>query len=102
MAAGRQQIVELIKADARALIQILAMIEVRGADHRGTLPRENEHRSTVTLVQEGEGLRHGQAPARQQQMTATQRAQLARRIGQAQALGPRAGGHGQHPTTQCQ
>ncbi|MOA21507.1 hypothetical protein D3C78_1420020 [compost metagenome] len=60
--ASRQQIVEFLAADARALIEILTMIEVRGADHRRAFPRENEHRTPVALMHESERLRHRQTP----------------------------------------
>ncbi|MNN79633.1 hypothetical protein D3C81_1962940 [compost metagenome] len=71
-----QQILELLAADARALVQVLAMIQVGGADHGGTFPGEHKHRPAIARVQESERLCHRQTPARQQQMTATQRPQL--------------------------
>ncbi len=100
--ASGEQIVELFAGNACAVVEVFAVIEVRGAHHRRAFPRKHEHRAPIARMQKGERLRHRQTPTRQQQMTAAQRSQLPWCLSRTQPFGPWAGGNGQHTRAQLQ
>ena len=53
-------------------LQVAAVVHVGGSYQRGTLPGECKHGATVLRVHQADGLCHGQAPCRQDQVAAAQ------------------------------
>ena len=62
--AARRKIVDLGARDPGLLVEIVAVVDVRGADERRAFPGDGEDRSTVVGVEEGDRLRERQTPAR--------------------------------------
>jgi len=90
---GVEQIRHLGRGNACLNIQVQAVVQVRSTHQHGAFPRVEEHRPAILGMHEADALRHRQAPERQHQVAAAQRAQQRRGADAgAQAVGPCAGG----------